>query len=207
MTKLRVKVCGMAHSDNIRDIAGLEVDYIGLIFFEKSSRFVKDLELPDIPGIQKIGVFVNESVDVIRTYIRKYGLNGIQLHGEESPEDCKAVKKLGVEVFKAVSVDSNFNFESLRSYGRDVDYFIFDAKGPKRGGNGIPFDWKKLSEYKDDIPFFLSGGIGPEMVGEIGALDHPMLYAVDINSRFEIEPGLKNVENVKQFIKELKQYQ
>lgn len=207
MTKLRVKVCGMAHSDNIRDIAGLEVDYIGLIFFEKSSRFVKDLELPDIPGIQKIGVFVNESVDVIRTYIRKYGLNGIQLHGEESPEDCKAVKKLGVEVFKAVSVDSNFNFESLRSYGGDVDYFIFDAKGPKRGGNGIPFDWKKLSEYKDDIPFFLSGGIGPEMVGEIGALDHPMLYAVDINSRFEIEPGLKNVENVKQFIKELKQYQ
>ncbi|WP_236978515.1 phosphoribosylanthranilate isomerase [Membranihabitans maritimus] len=202
---MKIKVCGMTQAGNIADLARLDVDFIGFIFYNKSSRFVSELEDVMIPHIQKVGVFVNEDRSVMDDTIALYDLDCVQLHGDESLEVCQWAMERGVVVFKAVSIGEDFDFETLEPYSGFVDYFIFDAKGPKRGGNGVPFDWNKLSEYKGKVPFFLSGGIGPGMVNDIKKIKHPQLYGLDINSRFEISPGLKNVESVKQFLVELEE--
>lgn len=206
---MKLKICGMKYPDNILEVGSLLPDYMGFIFWPKSARYF-DGDMPELPkSIKKTGVFVNESIPVIEEKITKYNLQAIQLHGQESAAFCKEIKtKLAtsIEIIKVFSADENFDFSILEPYETVSDYFLFDTKGKLPGGNGTTFDWKILSSYPSTKPFFLSGGIGIEefdAVNEILKTNLP-IYAIDINSKFEIEPGLKNINLVKT-IRELSQ--
>ncbi len=202
---MKIKVCGMRASENIQEVAALKPDYMGFIFFEKSTRNFSG-EIPEIDSrIKKTGVFVNASLKFIQEKINEFNFKAVQLHGKETAAFCKKVKELGVEVFKVFSVKNDFNFSVLNAYEGIVDYFLFDTKGEQPGGNGFVFDWKLLQSYKSKTPFILSGGIGLNevtAVKEILKTDLP-IYALDINSKFEIEPALKNVEALKEFFNKI----
>ena len=203
---MKIKICGLKFESNILDLSKLEPDYMGFIFWEKSKRHVKG-STPNLSQtkIKKTGVFVNADVEKIKDKVHIHKLEAIQLHGLESPEFCKKVKNLGVEIIKAFSIDENFNFNILEKYELFSDYFLFDTKGKSPGGNGISFDWEILRNYKYEKKFFLSGGIGIESINaikKIKNLDLP-LFCVDINSRFELNPGKKNIELIKSFKKKL----
>ncbi len=190
----------MKYPDNILEVGSLLPDYMGFIFWEKSARYF-DGVIPDLPkSIKKVGVFVNENTEVILAKAQKYDLQAIQLHGQESVVFCQDLRenlKLAqIEIIKVFSVDDAFDFEVLKPFEAVCDYFLFDTKGKLPGGNGTTFDWKVLEKYPSSKPFFLSGGIGMEemeAVKEILKTSLP-LYAIDVNSKFEIEPGLKNIE-------------
>jgi phosphoribosylanthranilate isomerase len=199
---MKLKICGMKYPDNILEVALLLPDYMGFIFWEKSARYF-DGVMPDLPkSIKKVGVFVNESIPAIVAKIAKYDLQAIQLHGQESVEFCSELKTKidpSIEIFKVFSADENFDFNVLKPYESVCDYFLFDTKGKLPGGNGTTFDWKILENYPSTKPFFLSGGIGIEeldSIKEIVKTNLP-LYAIDVNSKFEIEPGLKNISLLK----------
>jgi phosphoribosylanthranilate isomerase len=196
---VRIKICGMKYPDNILEVGSLLPDYMGFIFWPKSARYFEG-EMPELPkSIKKTGVFVNESISVIEEKITKYNLQAIQLHGQESVEFCSDLKtKFGtsIEIIKVFSADENFDFSVLKPYESVCDYFLFDTKGKLPGGNGTTFDWRILENYSSTKPFFLSGGIGIaelDSIKEILKTNLP-IYAIDINSKFEIEPGLKNVQ-------------
>jgi phosphoribosylanthranilate isomerase len=204
-----IKICGMKYPDNIIEVGLLLPDYMGFIFWEKSARYF-DGVIPDLPkSIKKVGVFVNETAEVILAKAKKYDLQAIQLHGQESVEFCLNLKNeldSKIEIIKVFSVDDDFNFEVLKPFETVCDYFLFDTKGKLPGGNGTTFDWKVLEKYPSSKPFFLSGGIGIEeleAVKEISKTNLP-LYAIDVNSKFEIEPGLKNIEKLNSFKDNLK---
>ncbi|MGQ7944559.1 phosphoribosylanthranilate isomerase [Flavobacterium sp. WC2509] len=189
----------MKYPDNMLEVGSLLPDYMGFIFWEKSARYF-DGTMPDLPkSIKKTGVFVNESISVIEEKIAKYDLQAVQLHGQESVAFCSELKtKLAasIEIIKVFSADENFDFSVLEPYESVCDYFLFDTKGKLPGGNGTTFDWKILEKYPSTKPFFLSGGIGIaelDSINEISKTNLP-IYAIDINSKFEIEPGLKNVQ-------------
>jgi phosphoribosylanthranilate isomerase len=197
--KMKLKICGMKYPDNILEVGSLLPDYMGFIFWQKSARYF-DGVMPNLPkSIKKTGVFVNESIAVIVTKTAKYDLQAVQLHGHESVEFCSELKtKFGaaIEIIKVFSADENFDFSVLKPYESVCDYFLFDTKGKLPGGNGTTFDWKILDNYPSTKPFFLSGGIGIDeldSIKEISKTNLP-LYAIDINSKFEIEPGLKNIQ-------------
>ncbi|HEX8022786.1 bifunctional phosphoribosylanthranilate isomerase/tryptophan synthase subunit beta [Mucilaginibacter sp.] len=198
---MKIKVCGLKHPDNIEAVTALQPDYLGFIFYGKSPRYMAGLPvdaLQAIPAtIQKTGVFVNESAENIEKLIAEYGFDAIQLHGDESPEFCAAFKGR-VTVIKAFGLNEGFDFEQLKDYANNVDLFLFDTKTKEYGGSGKTFDWAILDQYKLEVPFFLSGGIGPENIAEVKNITHPQFYGVDLNSRFEIEPGLKNIEKLQQ---------
>jgi phosphoribosylanthranilate isomerase len=190
MTKL--KICGMKYPDNIVEVSQLLPDYLGFIFSENSSRFF-DGEIPEIPkSIKKVGVFVDATLEEIISKIKKYDLNAVQLHGNETPEFCKNIKQENIEIIKVFSVNDDFDFEVVKPFGAVSDYFLFDTKGKLPGGNGITFNWQILEKYNSIKPFFLSGGIGIEDIEKIKQMNLP-IYAIDVNSKFEIEPGLKNI--------------
>jgi phosphoribosylanthranilate isomerase len=204
---MKLKICGMKYPDNILEVGLLLPDYMGFIFWEKSARYF-DGVMPELPkSIKKTGVFVNESISIIEEKIAKYDLQAIQLHGHESVAFCSEIKtKFGasIEIIKVFSADENFDFSVLEPFETVCDYFLFDTKGKLPGGNGTTFDWKILEKYPSTKPFFLSGGIGIEeldSVNEISKTNLP-IYAIDINSKFEIEPGLKNI-NLVRTIREL----
>lgn len=194
---LKLKVCGMLYPENIQQIAALNPDYLGFIFFEKSKRNVigklNPTHLPLLnPKTKRVGVFVNESFDFILSQSRDFNLDTIQLHGEESPILCQQLKRNGLKVFKVFSVDDHFDFSVLNPYKSVVDYFLFDTKGKARGGTGKQFNWSVLKKYDQEIPFILSGGISLNNMDSIKDLEGMNLYAVDVNSQFEIEPGRKD---------------
>lgn len=197
----KLKICGMKYPENIIQVGQLLPDYMGFIFYDKSARFL-DSDIPELPqSIKKTGVFVNATFGEIQNTIEKHGLKAVQLHGEESYALCSRVQALNVEVIKVFSVKDEFNFDVLKPYEGYVDYFLFDTKGKHPGGNGYTFDWNTLKEYPSATPFFLSGGIGIEEIEAVKAIlktDLP-IYALDINSKFEIEPGLKNIELLQEF--------
>ena len=201
---MKIKICGMKYPDNILEVGALLPDYMGFIFWEKSARYF-DGQIPElIKTIKKTGVFVNESVENIIEKIDKYDLQAVQLHGKESVEFCQNLKNNiddNIEIIKVFSVGDNFDFDALKPFENVCDYFLFDTKGKLPGGNGTTFDWKILENYDSDKPFFLSGGIGIEEIPTIKNLKLP-IYAIDVNSRFEIEPGLKNI-NLVRTIREL----
>ncbi len=201
---MNIKICGLKHADNIAEITALAPDYIGLIFHEKSPRFVGNTPL-EIPAgkTKKIGVFVNETAEKIIETARYFGLDGVQLHGSESPEFCGEMKAAGLMTIKAFSVDSDFNFAQTTGYQSICDLFLFDAKGKNPGGNGIQYDWDILENYTGATPFLLSGGLSPSDAERVLALQHPLLAGIDVNSGFEIEPGLKNIKLLKKFMKEM----
>ena len=209
MADIKLKVCGMRNPQNIKDLIALQPDFVGFIFFPKSPRYVGlewDVAVAkSIPSsIKKIGVFVNESVEQMLLLASKYQLDGIQLHGSETPEICQAIKDKNLLVLKAFSVDESFDFKQLEKYEACCDYFLFDTKTPQHGGSGLKFDWSKLKEYSSAKPFFLSGGIMVDDVMDIKSLNLKSLYSADINSKFEIEPALKDIEMVERFVKELR---
>jgi phosphoribosylanthranilate isomerase len=199
---MKLKICGMKYPDNILEVGSLLPDYMGFIFWEKSARYF-DGTMPDLPkSIKKVGVFVNESTDIILEKAKKYDLKAIQLHGQESVAFCSDLKSkihASIEIIKVFSVADDFDFEVLKAFETVCDYFLFDTKGKLPGGNGTTFDWKVLAKYPSEKPFFLSGGIGLEEIKSIQEISKTNLpiYAIDINSKFEIESGLKNIELLK----------
>lgn len=202
-----LKICGMKYEDNIKQIAELKPQYMGFIFYKKSPRNVV-AKIPFISkDIKKTGVFVNASLKEVITKIKKYDLQAVQLHGAESPIFCEELKQKqpNTELIKAFSVADTFNFSTLKPYVNKVDYFLFDTKGKLAGGNGIPFNWDLLKKYPFTKPFLLSGGIGMDEVTALKKLKKLNLpiYALDVNSKFETDYGLKNKELLQKFIQEL----
>ncbi|RYG12567.1 MAG: phosphoribosylanthranilate isomerase [Chitinophagaceae bacterium] len=205
MRDLKLKVCGMKFAANIAAVASLQPDYLGFIFYEKSPRFISDVSaelINYIPSeIKTAGVFVNEDLEIVSKKVNLYQLKAVQLHGNESPEYCSALKTTfsGLEIIKAFGVDEDFDFSILDTYLDVVDYFLFDTKTKAHGGSGKTFDWKILDSYKLDKPYFLSGGIDLEHIAAIAEIKDSRLYALDINSRFEIEAGVKDAEKIREF--------
>ncbi|WP_184136114.1 phosphoribosylanthranilate isomerase [Arcicella rosea] len=206
---MRLKVCGMRNSDNIKELLELGPDYMGFIFYEKSSRFVgeeldEDL-LKSFPNtVKKVGVFVNATQAYILDKVKKYALDYVQLHGEEMPDFCRNLKFKGVNIIKAFSVDNQFNFGKLLNFKPYCDYFLFDTKGDLKGGNGITFDWSVLRRYDNDKPFFLAGGIDLDNAAQARELAGLKIHSLDVNSKFEISPALKDIEKLSELIKILK---
>jgi len=202
---LKLKVCGMRDSANIKELSEVKPDFIGFIFHEKSSRDVAEIVLMDTPkNINRVGVFVNKSKDFIINKMKQYHLDYIQLHGTESPDFCNDIKGLEVGVIKAFNISDNFDFSSLTSYESVCDYLLFDAFGKQAGGNGITFNWDLLSKYKGKTPFLLSGGIDDTMGDELKKITHPQFTGIDINSGFELAPALKNIEKIKCFSEDIR---
>jgi phosphoribosylanthranilate isomerase len=197
---MKIKICGLKMPENIKAIAGLTPDYMGFICYGASPRFIAELDETDLTTISetiyKTGVFVNESAERIDELIERYNFDAIQLHGNEGPEFCGSFKNK-VIVIKAFGIDENFEFDQLNQFAGSVDYFLFDTKTEKHGGSGQAFDWSVLDKYQLEIPFFLSGGLSLENLAEIKKIKHPQFYGVDLNSRFEVEPGLKDIVKLK----------
>ncbi len=202
----KIKVCGMKYTGNINQIKELKPDYMGFIFHDKSPRNFEG-SLPRIASsITRVGVFVDQEVEEITAKVKRYHLNAIQLHGEEGPSYCKYLYEQDLEIIKVFSIDQEFDFSVLTPFEDCVDYFLFDTKGIHKGGNGTKFNWKVFENYTSEVPFILSGGIGMEEIPEVKKLlasDLP-IYALDINSRFEIEPGVKETEKVEKFFKQIR---
>ncbi|GAA4091482.1 phosphoribosylanthranilate isomerase [Mucilaginibacter panaciglaebae] len=198
---MKIKVCGLKYPDNIKAIEKLKPEYMGFIFYGRSPRFVADINtdaLAAIPSvIIKTGVFVNESAEKVGQLIENYGFGAVQLHGNESPEFAEQFKGK-VQVLKAFGVNEDFDFTQLNGYAGKVDYFLFDTKTDAHGGSGKTFNWDILNQYKLEVPFFLSGGLSLDNLEQISKITHPQFYGVDLNSKFEIEPGLKDIEKLRQ---------
>jgi phosphoribosylanthranilate isomerase len=205
---MKLKVCGMRDVENIKALVELKPDFIGFIFYDKSPRFVgndADVELINsIPReIKKVGVFVNATVDYILQNVRKYGLNYVQLHGNEMADFCRNLRLKGVNIIKAFRVDNDFVFGQVNNYKPHVDFFLFDAKGDGYGGNGVAFDWSILKKYDNQKPYFLAGGISLENLDVLETII-PQPYAMDVNSKFEIEPAIKDIEKLEELLDKIR---
>lgn len=207
---MKIKVCGMKHPQNIEALGNLPVNFMGLIFYPKSARYAGNQDadelnilLPD--HIRKVGVFVNPELDELIEIAVEYQLHYVQFHGNESVEFVRKAKQAlkPIKTIKAFNVACAADFEATEAYSGEVDYFLFDTKTDQHGGSGLKFDWEILNAYQGETPFFLSGGISPEDVETIKTLKHPKLFAVDINSKFELEPGLKDISKIENFTKEI----
>ncbi len=200
---MKLKVCGMREPGNIADLIRVNPDYIGMIFYSKSPRFVN---LPNIKikeHILKVGVFVNESIPDILIKVKNYKLDLVQLHGNESVNVCHDLFKKNIKVIKAFSVDGSFDFERLNEFEPYCELFLFDARGKTPGGTGKQFNWDLLKHYRGNTNYFLSGGID---LCDVSALfEHrekdKRMTGVDINSKFEIRPAYKDIEKIKKFKK------
>ena len=225
---VKLKVCGMKYVENIQQVANLQPDYLGFIFYEQSKRNFEGI-IPEFSNsIKKTGVFVNEYIEIVISLVEEYRLDAIQLHGDESVdyiinlkkqlaenralfiEENKTIKKKKnqhyiskneVEIIKVFGIKDEFNFDVLKPYLDVVDYFLFDTKGKERGGNGTKFDWSVLEKYPFKKPFFLSGGIGLQDVEEVqkNMKSNLPIYALDVNSKFESKPGIKKIEELNKF--------
>lgn len=215
--KLFWKVCGMTDGGNIRDVAMLEPDFMGFIFYQHSKRYIGNT-FPQVPqGIRKIGVFVNDEHSRIIQAVRDNHLYGIQLHGNEDQSYLKMLlnglqqENLNPMIIKAISVDDGFDPAQLIPYLELTDFFLFDTKGKLPGGNGYCFNWKVLEQYPYETPYFLSGGLGPDQLTALLEFMETDASAycrgIDLNSRFESAPGLKDPNALKQFKKQLQAYQ
>ena len=196
----------MKYVENIQQVAALQPEYLGFIFYDKSKRNFDGI-IPELPkSIKKTGVFVNAKIDEVVSKIKQYNLQAVQLHGDESVNYINELKCLfersrELEIIKVFGIKDEFNFDTLKPYLGVVDYFLFDTKGKERGGNGVAFDWNILEKYPFTKPFFLSGGIGLEQQEEIHQIrktDLP-IYALDVNSKFENKQGFKKIEDLKKF--------
>jgi phosphoribosylanthranilate isomerase len=209
---MKIKICGMKYPENIKDIALLNLDYLGFIFYPESKRFVGDdfelLDSGELTGnIEKVGVFVNESNAIIEKVVEQYSINSIQLHGNESPHQCQDLKEKGYNVIKAFSITDRFDFSVLKEYELVTDYFLFDTQTTDYGGSGNSFNWQLLNQYNLSRPFFLSGGLGVHNIEQLLEFSHPMLHGYDFNSRLEIKPGLKDKELATLIIDKIKKYE
>ena len=199
----------MREGRNIREVESLHPDMMGFVFWSGSRHFVS--EKPDyLPGICRVGVFVNSSPENICSIAQEYALNRIQLHGTESAELCQTVHELtGLPITKAVSIASAEDIDNIRQYEslEAVDMLLFDTKCVIWGGCGQEFDWSILDNYKGSKPFMLAGGIGPGMEERIMAIRHPRFAGIDLNSRFETVPSLKEISKLSIFINNIRNYE
>ncbi|MBL0274294.1 MAG: phosphoribosylanthranilate isomerase [Chitinophagaceae bacterium] len=208
---MNIKVCGITEMKQLQQLDGLDIDFAGLIFYKESPRYIgdkiskKELKSADF-DLKKVGVFVNpEMIDVLDA-IDEYGLDAVQLHGDESPEMCEDLSS-EVEVIKAFRVTDGTDIDKMVApYDAVCDYYLFDTGGLKEslGGTGQQFDWSILTKAKIEKPFFLSGGIGVDDAAKVKAFTHPDFFGIDINSRFEKSPGVKDMGAVLQFRQAMK---
>ncbi|MBL7816155.1 MAG: phosphoribosylanthranilate isomerase [Saprospiraceae bacterium] len=219
---MKIKVCGMRQAANIAEVGALPIHFMGFIFYEKSPRFVVDAieSLRSCPDdLTRVGVFVNADIDFVLDKIIAFELNAVQLHGSETPlyvhdlavmmwKKHKIQPHVEVEIIKAFSVDEHFDFNKTKDYEGLVNYFLFDTKTPQYGGAGVKFDWTILEKYTGETPFLLAGGITEHDVDAVLLLQNklPQLYGLDLNSKFEIEPALKDVEKLRGFIEKVLRY-
>ena len=231
-----IKVCGLRETENIREVSNLGVDLLGFIFWPESPRFVRMISsqagiMPDYSEerlrkakagnpetdaqayqqISRVGVFVDDMPQNIVTRVYNYGLDYVQLHGDESPTMIENLRrtlepdiKPGIKIIKAFGIETADDLSQCEAYEGLADLFLFDTKTPAKGGSGKAFDWSILSAYQGHTPFLLSGGIGPDDVQKIKSFRHPQFIGIDLNSRFEIEPGVKDIGKLKTFIQEIK---
>ena len=197
----------MRDGENIRAVERLDIDMMGFICWERSLRYVSEVPAY-LPQCERVGVFVNQSLDEIQKYNKGFDFSYIQFHGTESPEFCQAVReKTGSKVIKAISISSEADLAHAGQYEGFVDLLLFDTKCTSFGGSGKQFNWDILSDYRGPLPFLLSGGIGPEEAERLRQFHHPKCLGFDINSRFEIEPGIKDIEKIRTFIKGIQTYE
>ncbi len=200
MSGIKWKVCGLR--DNISEVMTLQPDYVGFIFYKKSPRYVgEDFMLPEIKdtGVKKVGVFVNESSDFVLDTVRRNYLDFVQLHGDESSAYCEELKRKGIKIIKAFSVGETFKFDVLNTYEPVVDFFLFDTPTSQYGGSGKTFNWSMLKKYNMNKQYFLSGGIGLENIEKVKELNMNKIHSLDVNSRFEVQPGLKDIATLEEF--------
>ena len=198
-----IKVCGMRDPENIRAAEKLNIQWLGFIFWKKSSRYVS--EHPSyLPTKQKrVGVFVDADIEEVMEKIKEYTLDIIQLHGKESPAYIRQLRSAcdeGITIIKALNIATPEDIGQTSPYDGMVDYFLFDTKAKMVGGNGTQFDWSVLTFYKGNTPFILSGGIGSDDAKKVKNFRHPEFAGIDLNSRFEIAPGLKDIHLIKEFL-------
>ena len=200
-----VKVCGMRDVDNIREVEQLSIDWMGFIFYPKSSRYVSEVPAYLPTKCKRVGVFVDASTDEIIKKIHDFSLDAIQLHGNESPEQISHLLSLTshLSIIKAFNIATAEDLKSTASYTGLADYFLFDTKGQSVGGNGEKFDWSVLSNYEGDTPFLLSGGIGPDDAAWVSSFRHPKCVGIDLNSKFESAPAFKDVTTLSRFLNEI----
>lgn len=193
---MKLKVCGLKDPENIRKVLALEPDYIGFIFYPPSLRFAGALDphfVSSISGAKKVGVFVNEPAEEVLARVDEYKLDLVQLHGDESPDVCEAIKKR-VPVIKAFRVDDTFDFKYADNYQDSCNYFLFDSASSGFGGSGFAFDHAKLNDFHTGTPYFLSGGISLDNITKV---NRARTFCIDVNSKFETEPGIKDIRKLK----------
>ncbi|MFD1871685.1 phosphoribosylanthranilate isomerase [Hymenobacter bucti] len=205
---MKVKICGMREAANLWAVADLKPDYLGFIFYGKSTRYMRDTlsasRVRNLPaGIKRVGVFVNADLTNVQATASAYALDYVQLHGHETPEYCQQARDSGLHIIKAFAVGETFDFTTLTTYEPSCDFFLFDTKGALPGGNGTAFDWQILAGYAGTTPFFLSGGLGPDNLAALLAFHHPQLYGFDFNSHLETTPGVKDVAVTQQLLQRL----
>jgi phosphoribosylanthranilate isomerase len=206
MNDALIKVCGMREAENIREVEALGINLMGFIFWPKSSRYVSERPAYLPTQCKRVGVFVNEDAETIKRIAEDYALDYIQLHGSESSDYIHALRVDGgfAAVIKAFNIATTADLETTKPYEDLVDYFLFDTKGKSVGGNGEKFDWSVLADYVGETPFLLSGGIGPDDAARVKAFHHPKCIGIDLNSRFELSPALKDINKLREFIKEIR---
>ena len=200
---LLIKVCGMTQAENIRAAEDLGTDLIGFIFYPKSPRCVCQLPAYLPEKAKRVGVFVNQSKDELDMYADRFNLDYLQLHGNESPEYCRSLQSRGFKLIKAFSIAKNKDLSRIAAYENLCDYYLFDTETSLYGGSGTPFDWSLLKQYNGTTPFLLSGGIGPHSVRALQSFHHPQWAGIDLNSRFESSPGIKDISRLQTFINQL----
>ncbi|SHE29034.1 phosphoribosylanthranilate isomerase [Bacteroides faecichinchillae] len=194
----------MREAENIQSLEEFGcIDMIGFIFYPQSPRFVYELPSYLPTHSQRVGVFVNEDKQVIATYADRFGLNYVQLHGNESPEYCRSLSTHGIKIIKAFSIANIQDLENVCKYEEVCDYFLFDTKCKQYGGSGSQFDWNILRTYNGKTSFLLSGGINMNSIQLLKIFKHPRLAGYDINSRFELEPGKKDTKRIQEFLHKL----
>ena len=198
-----IKVCGMREAENIREVDQLSINWMGFIFWPKSKRYVNKIPNYMPVNAKRVGVFVDEEIETVLRIADDYALDILQLHGSESPEFISRLRSVcgdAIATIKAFNIATAEDFEQTKAYEGLVDYFLFDTKGQSVGGNGAKFDWTVLDAYEGSTPFLLSGGIGPEDAEAVRTFHHPRCIGIDLNSRFETAPGVKDVARLKEFM-------
>jgi len=191
----------MRDAENIREVEVLGIDMMGFIFWPKSKRYVSERPEYLPKRCQRVGVFVDEDINQVKRIANDFALDFIQLHGSESPD---FVRSLNHKIIKAFNIATAEDLEQTKAYEGLVDYFLFDTKATLPGGSGQQFDWSVLDAYNGDTPFLLSGGIGPDDAKRVKAFHHEKCIGIDLNSRFELAPGLKNVDEIKRFLEKVR---
>lgn len=203
-----IKVCGMTDARNMEAVAALRPDMLGFIFYAPSPRYAGNLPVEAVvsivPEIRKTGVFVNSTPEEVREIVARYNIQTVQLHGHESPEICREIRESGLQVIKAIGIGEASDLDVCLRYESCCDMLLFDTKSPLYGGTGQAFDWKILERYRGKLPFLLSGGITAADAGRVEAFRHTRFAGIDLNSRFETTPGIKDVRMLGSFVNEIR---